>query len=58
MCQVLRWRKCIGEKKNRNVIYRILAQLLVGANKTPLLGPVNKHLFVRHNYSYNIRLET
>lgn len=36
----------------------ILAQLFIGSHKSSLLSPVNKHLGVRHYYSYEVGLAT
>lgn len=38
--------------------YRILAQLFVGSHKPSLFSPLNKHLRIRHNNAYEMRLAT
>lgn len=41
-----------------DVTYWMLAELLVGSNDSPLLNPINKHFWVWHNNTNQVRLET
>lgn len=38
--------------------YRVLAELFIGSHKSSAFSPIHKHLRIRYDYAYEIRLVT